>query len=455
MENFKELGIDEELAAILEGQGIVKPTPIQEGVIKHIKNKKDLIAQAHTGTGKTLAFLIPMFEKIDPSKNCVQGLIITPTRELAIQITQEANKINEFKKIKILATYGGQDVTAQLYKLQTSPHLIVATPGRLIDHIRRGSIFLNDLDVLVLDEADQMLRIGFRKEEYIVNQTPQSRQTLCFSATMNPGVNELAKKLMKSPEIIKVNHKRETLENIEQYLISTIEENKFTDLSSLVESDKPYMSIIFCKTQRRVDALEEKMRGSAYNCDKLHGGLSQGKRERVMTAFKNKKIKHLVATDVAARGLDISGVSHIYNYDMPENPQTYIHRIGRTGRAGKEGVSYLFVTKRDNEGLKDIERTIKMAIKEKKSKKVESTDNLPDHVFKGDEYLNPDGTRKDANDHRYKRKKKDDKKKVRTMSDKTKNRIKSGFKKVNEDGSAKHGMKNTKKKNTKGRKKKR
>lgn len=363
MIKFKKLGINDDVLNILKSQGIKTPTPIQEQSIKLIKNGNDVIAEAQTGTGKTLAFLLPMFENISADKKDIQGLIITPTRELAIQITGEANKLNKAKNLNILAAYGGKDIEAQLKKLKGNIHLVIATPGRLLDHMRRNSINLGKLKTLVLDEADQMLHIGFKEEiETIIRHTPKSRQTLCFSATMNSEVKKLAYKYLKDPKLVIIEKKEVTLENIKQYIIETSDRKKQDALCEALEKDNPFMAIIFCRTKRRVDKLEDELLTKGYNCKKLHGDLSQAKREQVIKSFKKTKIQYLIATDVAARGLDINGVSHVYNYDIPEDAESYIHRIGRTGRAGEKGYTYLFVSPRDKFTLEKIEKGIKSRI---------------------------------------------------------------------------------------------
>ena len=361
--NFKSLGINENIVNVLKTSGITIPTPIQEQCIKIIKEGKDVIAEAQTGTGKTLAFLLPIFEKISPEQGNVQSLIITPTRELAIQITEEAMKLKKAKDINILAAYGGKDIDSQIKKLSGGIHMIIATPGRLLDHIRRGTVDLSKLKTMVIDEADLMLLMGFKSEiEDVIKETPNTRQTLCFSATINSDVKKLAYKYMKNPISISVHKESVTLDNIKQQVVETTDRNKEDALFSVLEKDRPFMAIIFCRTKVRVDALEEAMQIKGYNCEKLHSDILQNKRERIMKSFRKGDIQYLIATDVAARGLDISGVGHIYNYDIPENADTYIHRIGRTGRAGETGYTCLFVAPRDMNILNEIEKAIGVKI---------------------------------------------------------------------------------------------
>jgi superfamily II DNA/RNA helicase len=361
--NFKDLGINESTIQILNQLGITTPTPIQEQSIEIIKSGKDVIAEAQTGTGKTLAFLLPIFENLNAEDNNIQALIVSPTRELAIQITEEANKLNANKNFNILAAYGGKDIGAQLKKLKRNIHLVIATPGRLLDHIDRGTIDLSKLKTIVLDEADQMLFMGFRNEvETILRYSPKTRQTLCFSATMDSAVKKLAYKYMKEPVVVSVEKEEITLSNIKQNVVETTDRRKQEALCKVLDQDNPFMAIIFCRTKARADKLEESLHQKKYNCAKLHSDIKQSHRERIMKSFRNADIQYLIATDVASRGLDISGISHIYNYDIPESAETYIHRIGRTGRAGEEGYTCMFVDPKDFKTLEEIETAIEMTI---------------------------------------------------------------------------------------------
>ena len=357
--NFKNLGISEDLSNILKKSGINSPTPIQEQSISLIKNGNDIIAEAATGTGKTLAFLLPIFENISPESNGVQALILTPTRELAIQITNEANKLKEGKDINILAAYGGREISTQLKKLNNNIQLIVATPGRLLDHLERGTIDLNKVKTFVLDEADQMLFMGFKNEvEAIMKAMPKIYQILCFSATMDSAVKKLAYRYMKNPTVVSIKKEDVTLSSIKQDVVETTDRNKRDTLCRVLDEDNPFMAIIFCRTKRRVDELEEVLHTRKYNCVKLHSDIPQNKRERIMKSFRNADIQYLIATDVAARGLDISGITHIYNYDIPETTESYIHRIGRTGRAGETGYTCMFIDPKNRKALQEIEETI-------------------------------------------------------------------------------------------------
>lgn len=361
--NFKQLGISDDIIKVLKNNGITEPTPIQAESISHIKSGRDVIGEAQTGTGKTLAFLLPIFENISTSADGVQALILTPTRELALQITEQALKLKEAKDINILAVYGGKDIGAQLKKLKGGIQLIIATPGRLLDHLERNTIDLSKLKTFVLDEADQMLLMGFKNEvETIIKETSKKRQTLCFSATLNSDVKKLAYRYMNDPVTAAIKKEEITLTAIKQEVVETTDRRKQDALCTVLDKDNPFMAIIFCRTKRRADELEVALYRRGYNCEKLHSDIIQSKRERLMKAFRNADFQYLIATDVASRGLDISGVSHIYNYDIPESVESYIHRIGRTGRAGQEGYTCMFIDPKDKAMLTEIERTIDFKI---------------------------------------------------------------------------------------------
>jgi superfamily II DNA/RNA helicase len=361
--NFSELGISQDIINRLKADGIKIPTPIQAECISIIKDGKDVIAEADTGTGKTLAFLLPLFENINLKSSVTEVLILTPTRELAIQIYEEASKLKEAKDINILAAYGGKDIGSQLKKLKGNIQLIIATPGRLLDHINRGTINLSKLKTFVLDEADQMLFMGFKNEvEAIKKECPKKHQTLCFSATMNSDVKKLAYRYMKDPTVVSIKKDGVTLDNIKQEVVETTDRWKQDSLKKVIEADNPFMAVIFCRTKRRADNLEMGLAQGGYNCEKLHSDVPQNKRERIMKNFRDAKIQYLIATDVASRGLDITGVTHIYNYDVPESVEAYIHRIGRTGRANESGYTCMFVADKDKTMLKEIEDHIEMKI---------------------------------------------------------------------------------------------
>lgn len=362
--NFKQLGLSDDLIKILNKSGIADPTPIQKQSIPKIRDGKDVIAEAATGTGKTLAFLLPLLENINSKSNEIQALILTPTRELAIQITNEANKLKEFNDINILPVYGGKDIASQLKKLNNNIHLIIATPGRLLDHLERKTIDLSKLKTFILDEADQMLLMGFKNEvESIISKMPRKKQLLCFSATIDSSVKKLAYRYMKDPIEVFVKQDDIALDVIEQDIVETIDRKKRDALCKVLDEDNPFMAIIFCRTKRRVDELEAVLHTRKYNCEKLHSDIPQNKRERIMKSFRNAEIQYLIATDVAARGLDINGITHIYNYDIPESVESYIHRIGRTGRAGESGYTCMFIDPKNIKDVNEIEDAIGFKIR--------------------------------------------------------------------------------------------
>ncbi|MGL4449647.1 MAG: DEAD/DEAH box helicase [Sarcina sp.] len=362
--NFKELRISNSLVEVLNKNGIKNPTEIQEKAIPLILNGSDVIGEAQTGTGKTLSFLLPIFERIDLKNKNIQALILSPTRELAIQITDECTKLSKGKDVNVLSLYGGKDMAGQLKKLKKDVHIIVATPGRLLDHIEKQNINLRGLEIMVLDEADQMLFMGFRNEiDKIMADAPKKKNLLCFSATMDSKVKKLAYRYMNNPVIVSVTSEdKVTLDEIKQEVVFTSDRWKKDALCSALREDNPFMAIIFCRTKRRADELEDYMKAQKFDCVKIHSDIQQSKRERIMKSFRNADIQYLIATDVASRGIDVTGVDYIYNYDCPETPESYIHRIGRTGRQGAKGYTCMFIADKDKGHLKDIEEEIKMTI---------------------------------------------------------------------------------------------
>jgi len=348
----------------VEKMGFEEATPIQAETIPLALAGHDVIGQAQTGTGKTAAFGIPMIERIDAKERKIQGLVVAPTRELAIQVAEEINRIAKFVGMRALAIYGGQHMDRQIRALKDGPQIVVATPGRLLDHMRRKTIRTNHVKVAVLDEADEMLNMGFIDDiRDILKQIPTERQTLLFSATMPKEIRDIASTLMKDPKEVKVKAKEMTVENIDQYFIEIPEKFKFDTLNNHVDIYSPDLAIVFARTKRRVDEITEGLQTRGYRAEGIHGDLTQGKRMSVLNKFKHGRIDVLVATDVAARGLDISGVTHVYNFDIPQDPESYVHRIGRTGRAGKTGEAISFVTPREMAHLNLIERTTKSKMK--------------------------------------------------------------------------------------------
>jgi len=364
--NFDDLGIKRLFSDALKKQGIKTPTAIQEQVIPNILNGKDLIVQGETGTGKTLAFLLPLIQLIDPKVAEVQGLILVPTRELALQITTVAKGLADLHDIHLLSIYGGKSTADQLKKLARKPQLIVATPGRLVDHLGQENLALSDIRFFVLDEADQLLLSGFKPDiEQIMMDMPGSRQTLFFSATLPANIKKIAYRYTYNPEYISIGENTSDPSLIEQVVVPTTDRQKFPALQKVLMADNPYLAIIFCRTKRRAGELLEKMKKYKFNVDVIHSDIPQNKRERILRRFRKGDLQFLIATDVAARGLDIHFITHIYNFDMPETVETYVHRIGRTGRAGASGYSCTFVAEHDEDQLYDIEKHYGEAIKKR------------------------------------------------------------------------------------------
>ncbi|CAI3462782.1 degradosome RNA helicase CshA [Enterococcus cecorum] len=357
---FTELNLSEELLSSIERSGFEEATPIQEATIPLALEGRDVIGQAQTGTGKTAAFGLPMLEKIDPNNAQLQGLVIAPTRELAIQTQEELYRLGRDKKIRVQAVYGGADINRQIRQLKNRPHIIVGTPGRMLDHINRHTLKLSTVQTLVLDEADEMLNMGFLEDiEAIISKVPEQRQTLLFSATMPPEIKNIGVQFMQNPEHVRIKTKEMTADLIEQFFVRAKEYEKFDIMTRLLDVQTPELTIVFGRTKRRVDELAKGLEARGYKAEGIHGDLSQQKRMSVLRSFKNGDLDILVATDVAARGLDISGVTHVYNYDIPQDPESYVHRIGRTGRAGKMGVSVTFVTPNEMSYLHVIENLTK------------------------------------------------------------------------------------------------
>lgn len=355
--NFKDLGLDDQLMQAVERSGFEEATPIQAKTIPLVLSGLDVIGQAQTGTGKTAAFGLPLLQKIDYSERRIQTLIVSPTRELAIQTQEEIYKLGKEKLAKVQVVYGGANISRQIKQLKNyPPHILVGTPGRLLDHLKRHTVDLSHVETLVLDEADEMLDMGFLDDiDQIVAHLPQKHQTLLFSATMPSAILKIGKRLMHDPQIVKIKAKQLTTDLVDQYFVKVRDNEKFDVMTRILDVQAPDLTIVFGRTKRRVDELARGLEARGYNAAGIHGDLSQQQRSEVLKKFKNGDLDILVATDVAARGLDISGVSHVYNYDIPQDPESYVHRIGRTGRAGKHGVSVTFVTPNEMEYLRVIE----------------------------------------------------------------------------------------------------
>ncbi len=348
----------------LEKMGFEEATPIQAETIPLAMQGNDVIGQAQTGTGKTAAFGIPMIEKIDTTQKKIQGLVVAPTRELANQVSEEIHRLGKLKGVRTMPVYGGQHMERQIRALKDGPHIVVATPGRLLDHMRRKTIRTDNVKTAVLDEADEMLNMGFIEDiRNILKNIPEGRQTLLFSATMPKEIRDIATNLMNSPKEVKVKSKEMTVTNIEQFFIEVPEKYKFDTLTNHLDINAPALAIVFSRTKKRVDEIAEGLQARGFRAEGIHGDLTQGKRTSVLNKFKNSRVEVLVATDVAARGLDISGVTHVYNFDIPQDPESYVHRIGRTGRAGRTGEAISFITPREIAHLHSIEKMTKSKMK--------------------------------------------------------------------------------------------
>jgi ATP-dependent RNA helicase DeaD len=363
--SFPDLDLSKELVRAITDLGFEEPTPIQALAIPMMKEGRDVIGQAHTGTGKTAAYGLPMLERIDPRNRHVQALVMCPTRELAIQVSEELSKLAKYLHgVVIIPVYGGQPIERQLAALDKGVQVVIGTPGRILDHLHRRSIDLSTVNIVVLDEADEMLDMGFRDDiGDILNRTPEKRQTVLFSATMAPEIMELAKRYQKNPQLVKVVHEQLTVPTVEQFYYEVRESDKIEAMCRLIDRYNPKLSLVFCNTKRRVDEVTSRVIARGYSAEGLHGDMTQGQRERVMAKYRSGAIDLLIATDVAARGLDIEDIEAVFNFDVPQDPEYYIHRIGRTGRAGKSGRSFTFVSGKEIWKLRDIQRYSKVKIK--------------------------------------------------------------------------------------------
>ncbi|MFZ5823993.1 MAG: DEAD/DEAH box helicase [Bacillota bacterium] len=360
---FRDLGLSDKVLKALDDMGFEEPSPIQEQAIPSLLQGKDVIGQAQTGTGKTAAFGVPIVERLDPKLRAVQALVLTPTRELAIQVAEEITKVGKYARIKTIAIYGGQSIDRQIRSLRFGVDVVIGTPGRIIDHLGRGTLDLSKVNMAILDEADEMLDMGFIEDiEKILQATPAERQTLLFSATMPPEIRRLANRYMKDPTHIAVSPQQLTVPQIDQYFFEVRASFKTEALSRVLDIENVERGICFCRTKKGVDELVEALQARGYLAEGIHGDMNQAQRNRVMSRFKEGNIELLVATDVAARGLDISDVTHVFNYDIPQDPESYVHRIGRTGRAGRTGTAITFITAREFSQLRLIERVTKTRI---------------------------------------------------------------------------------------------
>jgi len=361
---FSELDLSREIGKAIEDMGFEEPTPIQALAIPLIQTGRDVTAQAQTGTGKTAAFGIPLIEKIDASLRAPQAIVLCPTRELCIQIAEEFSQLlAHFPRIAVLPVYGGQPIERQLRALYSGVHIVIGTPGRVMDHLERKTLKLDNVKIVVLDEADQMLDMGFRDDiELILRKVPQERQTLLFSATLPQPIIDISKRFQNKPEFVKVQYAELTVPKIEQSYIEVKDRDKLDVLCRLIDLVDPQLAIIFCNTKRRAEELAGKVKARGYRAEELHGDMKQSQRDRVMGGFRKGSIDILIATDVAARGIDVDDVDMVINFDVPQDVEYYVHRIGRTGRAGKAGRAVTFVTSRDYSKLHEIQKYAKIQI---------------------------------------------------------------------------------------------
>ena len=358
---FEELNIDERILRAITDMGFEAASPIQAQSIPVEMDGLDMIGQAQTGTGKTAAFGIPLLQKIDPELKKLQAVALCPTRELAIQVCEELRKLAKYMHgIKVLPVYGGADIVKQIRALKDGTQIIVGTPGRVMDHMRRKTVKFQDVNTVILDEADEMLNMGFLEDmETILSQLPPERQTVMFSATMPPAIADIAKKFQKNPVTVRVVKKELTVPKVTQYYYEVKPKNKLEVMCRLLDMYDPKLSVVFCNTKKQVDELVGELQGRGYYADGIHGDLKQEQRDRVMASFRKGNIEILVATDIAARGIDVDDVEAVFNYDIPQDDEYYVHRIGRTGRAGKEGKAFSFVVGREVYKLRDIQRYCK------------------------------------------------------------------------------------------------
>lgn len=361
---FDELQLDERILRAVADMGFEEASPIQTQAIPVQMEGRDIIGQAQTGTGKTAAFGIPLLQKIDPKVKKLQAVALCPTRELAIQVADEVRRLAKYMHgVKVVPIYGGQDIVKQIRSLKDGTQIIIGTPGRVMDHMRRKTVKYDFVHTVVMDEADEMLNMGFLEDmETILSQLPEERQTVMFSATMPPAISDIARKFQKDPVQVKVVKKELTVPKVTQYYYEVKPKSKVEVMCRLLDMYAPKLSVVFCNTKKQVDELVQSLQGRGYFAEGLHGDLKQIQRDRVMNSFRNGKTEILVATDVAARGIDVDDVEAVFNYDLPQDDEYYVHRIGRTGRAGREGIAFSFVVGKEVYKLRDIQRYCKTKI---------------------------------------------------------------------------------------------
>ena len=380
---FEDMNISNEICRAVLDMGFEEATPIQSQAIPVILEGKDIIGQSQTGTGKTAAFGIPLLERINPEDRRLPALILCPTRELAIQVSEEFRKLLKYKdNIRVLPIYGGQPIDRQIAALRKGTQVVIGTPGRVMDHMRRRTIKAETVQMMVLDEADEMLDMGFREDiETILVKIPEEHQTLLFSATLSPEILDITKRFQKNPEFIKIVRKELTVPNIEQYYFDVKEKTKLDALCRIIDVYDPKLAMVFCNTKKRVDDLVEMLQGRGYFAEGLHGDLKQAQRDKVMQKFRNGTIEILVATDVAARGIDVDDIDVVFNYDVPQDEEYYVHRIGRTGRAGKAGKAFTFCVGKEIYKLRDIMRYTKTKIQQQKLPTLSDVEEMKTNIY--------------------------------------------------------------------------
>ncbi|HIK28063.1 MAG: DEAD/DEAH box helicase [Oscillatoriaceae bacterium SKW80] len=363
--SFKSLGLSEERVSQLEKLGFAQPTAIQAEAIPILLSGKDVVGQAQTGTGKTAAFSLPILERVDVNEAAVQALILTPTRELALQVTQAIRDFNCDRRLRVLTVYGGQAIERQIRPLERGVHIIVGTPGRIIDLLERGSLKLDKVKWLVLDEADEMLSMGFIEDvEKILEAAPKERQTACFSATMPPSIRALVNRFLREPVNVVIKQPKATPKRINQVVYMVPRGwTKAKALQPILELEDPESAIIFVRTRRAAAELTSELQAAGHSADEYHGDLNQSQRERLLTRFRQQQVRWIVATDIAARGLDVDHLTHVINYDLPDSVECYVHRIGRTGRAGREGTAISLIQPIERRKLRLIERHVNQTLK--------------------------------------------------------------------------------------------
>lgn len=368
MNTFKEMGLNESLVRAVEDLGFTEPTPVQQKAIpKIINSERDLIALAQTGTGKTAAFSLPILEQLSTESKSVQAIIICPTRELCLQITKDIDTYTKYLDgVRVQAVYGGADARKQIDGLRRNPQIVVGTPGRTLDLINRGALKINNVNWVVLDEADEMLNMGFREDiDSILECTPKEKQTLLFSATMPSDVRRIASEYMYKPEEVSIGGTNQASNDVEHQYFMVRASNRYLALKRIADINPDVYGIVFCRTRRETKEVADKLIQDGYNADALHGDLSQAQRDMVMDKFRRGQLQLLVATDVAARGIDVNELTHVINYNLPDDPEIYVHRSGRTGRAGNKGISIVIAHSREGRRIKELERLIQKPIVQK------------------------------------------------------------------------------------------